>query len=251
MNAATSPNHTTSAADTPTACWRSIGVHGDKSCPELTTAIHCRNCPVFARAAWTLFDRPADLADSVLSLESPGDTPRADVTARTHGAECLFVFQLGDQTWALDCSLVDEVAADAPVRRIAHRSSGLLEGLVNVRGELILSIALDRLLVTGGANHRAAVSQRASTDAPAQRTRRVIVGGPGQAWSFRATQVLGVHYVAPSALESVPPAMPSPLDRLLRGLLRLPASASPGSSADIAVNVLDGQALLSSFAQSV
>jgi chemotaxis-related protein WspD len=239
-------------ADNVTACWRSIGVHGDQSCPELAKAIHCHNCPVFARAAWTLFDRPAPPAESALPIESPANPPRADVTARIAGALCLFVFTLGDQTCALDCSLVDEVAADAPVRRIAHRGSGLLEGLVNVRGELLLSIALDRLLgFTAGASDRAKASRLAGMHAPAHRTRRVIVGGPGQAWSFRATQVLGVHYVARNALEPVPPAMPSPLDRLLRGLLRLPASALPSGSADTAVNVLDGQALLSSFAQSV
>ena len=37
----------------------SIGVSGDRSCPELKTFIHCRNCPVFAAAARTFFDRPA------------------------------------------------------------------------------------------------------------------------------------------------------------------------------------------------
>ena len=40
-------------------CWNQIGVSGDRSCPELETFIHCRNCPVFAAAARTFFDRPA------------------------------------------------------------------------------------------------------------------------------------------------------------------------------------------------
>ena len=30
-------------------CWNRIGVNGDRSCPELTSFVHCRNCPVFAR----------------------------------------------------------------------------------------------------------------------------------------------------------------------------------------------------------
>src|ERR1700733_11671904 len=40
-------------------CWNHIGVAGDRSCPELETFIHCRNCPVFSAAARTFFDRPA------------------------------------------------------------------------------------------------------------------------------------------------------------------------------------------------
>ena len=45
----------------PTAggCWHRIGVSGDRSCPELSTFVHCRNCPVFAAAARVFFDRPA------------------------------------------------------------------------------------------------------------------------------------------------------------------------------------------------
>src|SRR3954453_6214704 len=40
-------------------CWNRIGTSGDRSCPGLRTAIHCRNCPVFASAARTFFDRAA------------------------------------------------------------------------------------------------------------------------------------------------------------------------------------------------
>src|SRR5277367_2036940 len=40
-------------------CWSKIGVAGDRSCPELKSFIHCRNCPVFATAARNFFDRPA------------------------------------------------------------------------------------------------------------------------------------------------------------------------------------------------
>ena len=40
-------------------CWNRIGIGGDRSCPELETHIHCRNCPVHAQAARAFFDRPA------------------------------------------------------------------------------------------------------------------------------------------------------------------------------------------------
>ena len=57
-------------------CWRTIGIAGDKSCPELERFIHCRNCPVLAEAARTFFDRaaPAGYIDAWREiLEEPPD----------------------------------------------------------------------------------------------------------------------------------------------------------------------------------
>ena len=67
-------------------CWHRIGVSGDRSCPELNAFIHCRNCPVFAAAARTFFDRPAPegyLADwSRWLAESDGLGPRGESEGR-------------------------------------------------------------------------------------------------------------------------------------------------------------------------
>ena len=40
-------------------CWNVIGVRGDRSCPELTTVVHCHHCPVFAAAGRTFLDAPS------------------------------------------------------------------------------------------------------------------------------------------------------------------------------------------------
>ncbi len=73
-------------------CWNRIGVSGDRSCPELPSFVHCRNCPVFAAAARAFFDRPAPegylaewarwLADSD-GLGPRGDEGEAMATPRT------------------------------------------------------------------------------------------------------------------------------------------------------------------------
>ena len=39
-------------------CWNHIGVSGDRSCPELNTFIHCRNCPVYRRGRPDLLRPP-------------------------------------------------------------------------------------------------------------------------------------------------------------------------------------------------
>ena len=43
-------------------CWNTIGVRGDTSCKELVQHVHCRNCPVYSKAAAHLLDRepPSD-----------------------------------------------------------------------------------------------------------------------------------------------------------------------------------------------
>lgn len=40
-------------------CWNQIGVEGDRSCPQLKTAIHCRNCSVYSLAGRSLLEREA------------------------------------------------------------------------------------------------------------------------------------------------------------------------------------------------
>lgn len=38
-------------------CWNIIGVNGDRSCAELATAIHCRNCAIYSQNGQELLDR--------------------------------------------------------------------------------------------------------------------------------------------------------------------------------------------------
>ncbi|MFM8892346.1 MAG: chemotaxis protein CheW, partial [Planctomycetia bacterium] len=72
-------------------CWRRIGTDGDRTCPELATFVHCRNCPVVAAAARRFFDRPppAGYLESWHAVLEHDDRP-PDVDARS-----VLVFRLG------------------------------------------------------------------------------------------------------------------------------------------------------------
>src|SRR4051812_35843603 len=114
-------------------CWNVIGVMGDRSCPELETAIHCRNCPVFAAAARTLFDRaaPADyLAEWTRLLDGSANGGRTrtpstwDDEAARDGIG-IIIFQLGAEWLALRAQIVVEVAPVHPIHRIPHRSNAI------------------------------------------------------------------------------------------------------------------------------
>mgnify|MGYP003341567435 CR=1 FL=1 len=73
-------------------CWRRIGIDGDRSCPELTSFIHCRNCPVVAAAARLFFDRRAPAG----YLEAWGEVLAHREAAVETDATSVLVFRLGE-----------------------------------------------------------------------------------------------------------------------------------------------------------
>ena len=164
-------------------CWNRIGTSGDRSCPELQTHIHCRNCPVFASAARTFFDRPAPdgyLAEWTQWLA--GSTAAGDGEAgesavpgdqdRDRESISVLIFRLGQEWLAFRTQTVAEVTLPRPVHRIPHRSNEILIGLVNLRGQLQLCVSLHGLLGVDVAP-RAVASARPGPPAPA-------AGGRGQ-----------------------------------------------------------------------
>lgn len=181
-------------------CWRIIGVTGDRSCPELEHFIHCRNCPVLADAARTFFDRepPEGYLESWSRvLEEP------EVVADPSAASVL-VFRLDREWLSLPTSALIEVTTPRTLHRVPHRMGGVLEGLVNIRGQLQLCVSLRGLL---GLERRA--EPRAAEEPTALTTARLLVverdADEGtQRWVFAVDEVAGVQRVTRSALRAVP-----------------------------------------------
>ena len=123
------------------ACWNRIGVHGDATCVELITQVHCRNCPVYSRQARTLLDRA-----QVHDLEETTRLFAADKQTSERGEHSAFLFRVGPEWLALATSALDEVADLRPIHSLPHRRSGVVLGLANVRGELIVCASLAHLL---------------------------------------------------------------------------------------------------------
>lgn len=179
-------------------CWRTIGISGDKSCPELVTFIHCRNCPVLAEAARTFFDRnpPAGYLDAWREiLEEPAAAAETESTS-------VLVFRLGTEWFALPAAVLVEVTTPRPLHRIPHRAGGGLAGLVNIRGQLQLCMSLHALLGLSGGPQAAAAT---STESAA---RFLVVERTGDAgverWVLGVDEVAGVHRVTRSAIRAVP-----------------------------------------------
>ena len=184
-------------------CWRVIGVTGDRSCPELEVYIHCRNCPVMAAAARTFFDRvPPDGY-----LEGWGGLLEETVTAAESAVASVLVFRLGTEWLALPTRALVEVTSRRACHRVPHRTDGILEGIVNVRGQLQLCVSAHRLLgIDSGGN--GATKNAPASEPEADGRRLVVVERPGQAgndrWVFAVDEVAGVHRVERSRLRGVP-----------------------------------------------
>lgn len=180
-------------------CWRRIGVEGgDHSCEKLRETLHCRNCPVYAAAARRLLDREAPAEASTDWLRDQRRSGRM----RTG-----LVFRLGSQWLGLPPSVVAEVAANPPLRRLAHRTDGYIEGVVNVRGELRLSVCLVELL---GLGRRTLAGEQA---------RLVLVDAEGGLLAFRCDEMRGLVPYHEDDMQPTPDTLPQPLDTCVEALL--------------------------------
>lgn len=182
-------------------CWRSIGVYGgDHSCAQLQSEIHCRNCAVFRAAARGLLQRemtPLPPLSSAMSATRDSET------------RSVLAFRLGREWLGLRCERVGEVAEAHVPRRLAHRGGGRLEGLVAVRGELHLCVALIEVLQLGTRH-----------DVAGERSRLVLLQPPqASPLAFRSNEVIGLRRIHARSIEEVPATLPAPLGRCLSGVV--------------------------------
>lgn len=185
-------------------CWRTIGVSGDRSCPELETFIHCRNCPVLADVARTFFDRPAPAG----YLEAWRAILEEPPTATAEAACSTLVFRLDREWLALPTAALVEVTTVRAVHRLPHRIDGIVAGLVNIRGQIQICVSLHALLGLRGGPVR--IAARGGVDeAVVQTTARLLVAERVadrgiERWVFGVDEVAGVQRVAREALRPVP-----------------------------------------------
>lgn len=98
---------------------------------------------------------------------------------------------------ALATSCFKEILEVKPVHRVPFRNNPLLQGLINVGGQLKVSVYLDRLLK---------VSENADiTEIGEILYKRMIVIRSGEeTWVFPSDEVHGIFYVDPLKIENVP-----------------------------------------------
>ena len=174
------------------ACWQRIGVYGNGQCSELAKFVHCRNCPVYSAAAQRLLDRP-------LPPEYRQEWTR-HYAKKANGARpvrtSVVVFRIDAEWLALSANVFQEVAERRPIHSLPHRRLGIVLGLVNVRGELLICVALNRLL-----GLEKVLPNRNSP----QRCERLLVASfKGARFVFPVDEVQGIHRFLAGELREVP-----------------------------------------------
>ena len=187
-------------------CWNEIGVRGDRSCPELDVVGHCHNCPVFAAAGRRCLDNPSPegyLEEWTARLAEPVEDSGA-------GGGTTLLFRLAEEWLALPVQSVVEVTMPRPVHRVPHRG-GLLDGVLNIRGELHLCVRVGELLGLAAAG--------ASRSGDSGKSRLVVIGKGADCWAFLADEVDRVRRYRARELSPVPVTVGRAANRFTRGVL--------------------------------
>lgn len=193
------------------SCWNTIGVQGDESCAELATAIHCRNCEAYSNAATMLLDReqPPGYFEERTRYFGQRNT---DETSRSERA--VAIFRIGQEWFGMPSGVLTEVASMRPIHALPHRRGGLVLGLANIRGTLIVCVALSELLALNDAP--------APVPAGAQNAqqRLLVIEGERGRLAFPVDETHGIHHFRPQDLLPVPETLAKATGSFTSAVLR-------------------------------
>lgn len=188
-------------------CWNTIGVEGNATCRELPKFIHCRNCPVYSAAGLQLLDRPLPMEYRREWTEHFAREKKLSAPARIS----VVVFRIGQEWLALPTPAFQEVAERRTIHTIPHRQRGVVLGLVNIRGELLICASLGRLL--GSDSDAASGQTRPVFD------RLLVANCDGSRLAFPVDEVHGVLRFQQDQLKEPPATVARSTLTYTRGIL--------------------------------
>jgi len=212
-------------------CWKRIGVWGKSDCPELERYFHCRNCPTYSAAALDLLDRelpPNYLGDWAEHFAQPKGTTEAHTLSSV-------IFRIGTEWLALSTSVLVEVAELRRIHSLPHRRNQVILGLVNIRGELLISVSLGVALGLD----KAVEVKRGAQVVPA---RLLVVRREGSRLAFPVDEVHGIQRHDPRDLQPLPGTLAKAVATYARGILPFDGKS---------VGLLDDQLLFYTLNRSV
>lgn len=226
-------------------CWQRTGVSGDASCLELQHHLHCRNCPTHAVAASALLDRapPAGYLAEWTGHVARGSALSAvsldfASTRQQRAAAVLpvMIFQLSGEWLALPAALLEEVTEPRSVHSLPHQRSGVVLGITNIHGELLICVSLAQLLnlepSAGNPQQRQGTAQK----------RFLVIGRGADRFVVPADEVHGIQRYGTDGLR--PP--PATVARLVSSYTRHVLSWESRT-----VGYLDGELLLDGLNRSI
>jgi chemotaxis-related protein WspD len=126
------------------------------------------------------------------------------------GTKSVVIFRLTTEWLALPTGMFQEVGEKCTLRTLPQRRGGVLSGLVNVRGELLLCVSLEVLLGL----EKAAEGQKGLSTG-----RLLICNSRGGRLAFPVSEVHGVHRYHPGDLRDAPATLAGPAGLYIVGVL--------------------------------
>ena len=208
-------------------CWNKIG---NSTCVELPQHVHCRNCPVYSKGGRQLLDR---IPPSGYQREWTEHFARKKPATAPAKASAL-LFRISNEWLALPTQAFQEVAERRAIHSLPHRRQGIVLGLINVRGELVICVSLGRLL--GIENVAPRETLRTIYD------RLLVAHWDGQRLAFPVDEVHGIYRFELKEVKPPPATVSQSNQTFSRGILRWKERA---------VGYLDAELLFSTLNRSL
>jgi chemotaxis-related protein WspD len=230
-------------------CWNFIGIQGDRSCPQLATYTHCRNCPVYSTAGRHLLERsiPGDYRHQWTQLLAESRTDENSLMpshALPTTQVTVVIFRLQREWLALSAQIFKEMAPPGVIHSLPHRSNQILRGLVSIRGELLLCISLSHLL------NLEVADTPVQTVSPVVYLRMVVLEKAGKTWVFPVDELYGVHRFHQDELQDAPKSLTQGTQAYTKGLFHWQPGVSPVALTH-SVSYLDDELLFTTLARKV
>jgi len=192
-------------------CWTTIGIRGDRSCPELSKHVHCRNCQRYESAVRGLLNHepPETYVEEFTKIIAEPEIKEAGQK------QTVMVFRLGAEWLALPAGLFVELARPRPIRRIPHRSNAIFLGLVSIRGDIQLCFSVGGLL-----DVHPAEDGKAAPSAGLLR-RFCVISKLNRTLVFPADEVHGLGGYAENELQPVPVTVAKTLQKYTVGVITI------------------------------
>jgi chemotaxis-related protein WspD len=212
------------------ACWNAVGVWGNGSCSELAKVVHCHNCAVYSKAGVQLLNRPLPPAYRREWTEHFATAKRLPEPGNTSAVP----FRIESEWLALPTEAFQEAAERRPIHSLPGRPDGLVLGLANVRGELLICVSFGHLL---------GLDKLAPTELLRSSYHRLLVANwKGHRFAFPVDEVQGPLRFHPRDLKAPPATVAKSNTTFTRGLLYWQ---------DRAIGCLDADLLFSTLNRSL
>lgn len=176
-----SPNPIPHPQDAIADCWNKIGVGGNQSCIELQRRTHCHNCPTYSAAAAQFLNRPLSPEYRREWSEHFAQEKQIATPAKTSAV----IFRISGEWLGMPTHAFQEIAERRVMHTLPHRRRGIVLGIVNVRGELLVCASLGKLL---GFESTALMKRQLAVFG-----RLLVAEWSGQRFAFPVDEVHGVH----------------------------------------------------------